>query len=198
MSDAPVRFLAFSPNGKHVVSGSEDGMIQLWHVDTRTEVKRFIGHIDWVYSVAFSGDGRHVLSASEDDTNRQWDTETGVELCKLVGHAHAVGSAVYSLDGKRIISGLADGTIRIWNSDVTQKDYVEEIEQELSSLPLVDGWIKSSKADLLLWVPPEYRNGIRNMCEVCIPADAPNRPVRLDWSKLVKGEEWTSVLRKDI
>ena len=80
---------------------------------------------------------------------------------------------------------------------IEQDSYVEEIVQELSSLPLIDGWIKSAADDLLLWIPPVNRNGIRDMCEVCIPANAPNGPVRLDWSKLVKGEEWTSVLRTE-
>ena len=138
-----------------------------------------------------------LLSASGDNTVRQWNAETGAELRKLVGHSHAVVSATYSLDRGRIFSGSQDGTIRIWNSDPTKRNYVEEIEQELSSLPLVDGWIKSATGELLLWVPPEYRNGIRDMCEVCFPADAPNGPVRLDWSKLAKGEEWTCVLRSD-
>ena len=59
-----------------------------------------------------------------------------------------------------------------------------------------DGWIKSAKGELLLWIPAEYRNAIRDMCEMCIPVDALNRPVKLDWSKLVKGEEWTNILRK--
>ena len=74
---------------------------------------------------------------------------------------------------------------------------MEEIEQELSSLPLVDGWIKSVNGDLLLWVPPEYRNSIRDMSEVCTPTDAPNAPVRPDWSRLVGGKEWTRVLRTE-
>ena len=180
-----------------VASGSEDHMIQLWDVDTRTESRRFTGHTNYVLSVAFSADGSHLLSASGDYTIRQWDTETGAELRKLTGHTHAVASVTYSLDGKRIISGSTDGTIRIWNADVDENRYSPEIGQDLLSLPLTDGWIKSANGDLLLWVPAEYRNSIRDICEVCVPADATNRPVRLDWSKLVKGVEWTRVLRTE-
>ena len=48
-----------------------------------------------------------------------------------------------------------------------------------------------------VWVPPEYHSGIRDECEMCIPSDAPNAPVRLDWSKLMKGEEWRRVPRTE-
>ena len=162
----------------------------------RMETKRLEGHANVVLSVAFSRDGRRLLSSSADHTVRQWDTESGAELCKLSGHTNAVVCAVYSLDEQRIISASVDGTIRIWNSDTEQTTYIPEIDQRLSSLPLTDGWIESAKGELLQWIPPEYRNAIRDMCEVCIPADAPNRPVKLDWSKLVKGEEWTNIFRK--
>ena len=127
----------------------------------------------------------------------EWDTENGAELCNFSGHTNSVVCAVYSLDERRIISASDDGTIRIWNSDTGQTSYIPEIDQELSSLSLSDGWIKSAKGELLLWVPPEYRIAIRDMCEMCIPADAPNRPVKLDWSKLVRGMNRTNILMKD-
>ena len=113
-----------------------------------------------ILSVSFSRDGRRSLSSAGDRTVRQWDTETGAELCKLSGHTNSVRCAVYSLDEKRIISTSDDGTIRIWNSDTRQTTYIPEIDQEVSSLSLVGGWIKSAKGELLLWVPPEYRNGL--------------------------------------
>ena len=98
-------------------------------------------------SVSISAEGSHLLSVSGD--KRQWGTETGAELRKLVGHSHTVRSVIYLLDGERIISGSSDGTIYIWSSDISKKGHLEEIEQELSSLPLVDGWIKSVNGDLL-------------------------------------------------
>lgn len=196
-SDAPTRSLAFSPNGKHVVSGCTNGAIQLWDVESRMEVRRFEGHFDCVLSVAFSKDARHLLSASTHCTIRHWDVETGAEIRRLIGNTHSVLSVAYSFDGKRIISSSMDGTVRIWDTNTMQCGYVEEIDQKLSSLPLSDGWIESAKGELLLWAPPQYRHGIRDMSEVCIPADALNHPVRLDWSKLVKGEEWTSVVKED-
>lgn len=198
VSDAPVKALAFSPNGKLIASGNQNSMVQLWSIDTQMELKRFQGQFSsHVLTTAFSKDGRQLLCGSGGGTIRQWDIETGAELRRLASHTHAILSAVYSFDGRRILSGSVDGTVRIWSSDTTQSTYVREIGQELLSLLLDDGWIKSRTGDLLLWVPPEYRNGISDTCEVCIPSDAPNGPVRLDWSKLMSGTGWTNMFRRD-
>jgi len=63
--------IAISPNGKTIVSGSEDNMIRLWDALTGNPIEKpFIGHDDSVTSVAFSPDGTTILSGSEDETIR--------------------------------------------------------------------------------------------------------------------------------
>jgi WD40 repeat protein len=69
--DAWVTSLAFSPDGKYVVSGSKDNTARVWESSTGNEVARLI-HGDTVSSVAFSPDGRYVVSGSEDKTLRIW------------------------------------------------------------------------------------------------------------------------------
>lgn len=71
--------------------------------------------------------------------------------------------------------------------------YIKVADESLSSLELEEGWIKSKSGELLLWVASEYRNGLKDMCKRCIPADAPGHPVMLDWSKLVGGKKWMDV-----
>ena len=39
----PVRSVAFSPNGKHVVSGSNDGLIRIWDTKTGFQVNSLVG-----------------------------------------------------------------------------------------------------------------------------------------------------------
>jgi len=69
--------VAFSPDGKQVVSGSLDKTIQVWDAETGVIVSGpFEGHSEWVRSVAFSPDGKQVVSA--DKTIWLWDAETGV------------------------------------------------------------------------------------------------------------------------
>ena len=72
---------AFSPDGKHIMSGSEDGTIQLWDAETGDVLQPPLeGHGDGVMSVAFLPDGKHIVSGSEDKTIQLWDVETGKML----------------------------------------------------------------------------------------------------------------------
>ena len=76
--------VAFSPDGKRVVSGSFDKKIRIWDAETGKPVgEPFQGHTDEIRSVAFSPDGRRVASGSDDNTIRMWDAETRMPVGKL-------------------------------------------------------------------------------------------------------------------
>ena len=63
--------VAFSPNGKQIVSGSRDRTIRVWNVATGEQSGEALrGHDDWVRSVAFSPDGKQIVSGSGDRTIR--------------------------------------------------------------------------------------------------------------------------------
>lgn len=196
LSEGTIWNLSFSVDGKLFAASTSRGLFQVWNVATGEELTRCINaHSGVCCSVDFSQDGKHLLSTGSDGYIRIWGLETWDELRKLSGHRYSVTRAQYTNDGKRIISGSLDGTCRIWSlANVEKEGYVAEIDANLSSLPLIDGWIKSPKEDLLLWVPPDYRDGIRDMSEIRIPADNLEQPVKLRWSKLVKGNEWSTIL----
>ena len=79
-----IRAVAFSPDGKHVLSGSWDKTIKLWHVATGRLIRTFEGHSGSVYSVVFSPNGATVASASDDGTIRLWDAATGTLIATLI------------------------------------------------------------------------------------------------------------------
>jgi WD40 repeat protein len=112
-----VMSVAFSPDGKHVVSGSYDKTMRIWEMETGREVSRLEGNARGVTSVAFSSDGKHVVSGSYDETVRIWEMETGREVTKLEGHTDVVASVSFSPDGKHVVSGSYDCTVRIWETD---------------------------------------------------------------------------------
>ena len=68
-----VSSVAFSPDGKQVMSGSGDRTVRLWDAATGAALQTLEGHSDCVWAVAFSPDGKQLASASTDKTVRLWD-----------------------------------------------------------------------------------------------------------------------------
>jgi WD40 repeat protein len=101
-----VRSIALSPDGKKVVSGSSDGAVRLWDIDTCKVVTKWTGHTQEVKSFCWSRDGRRVLSGSFDGTARQWDVESEETILEPIKTEHRyVFAAVYSPDMTLIATG---------------------------------------------------------------------------------------------
>jgi len=68
--------VAFSPDGKQIVSGSDDKTVRLWDSASGKVLRELQGHTDWVSSVAFSRDGKQIVSGSDDKTVRVWNVHS--------------------------------------------------------------------------------------------------------------------------
>lgn len=78
--------VAFSPDGRLMVSGGHDpGIVILWDVASRKQVRQFEGQTGDIDSIVFSPDGRRVLGGSSDGAARLWDVATGKELRRFTG-----------------------------------------------------------------------------------------------------------------
>jgi WD40 repeat protein len=73
----PVWSVAFSPDGRRLVSGSTDQTIRVWDLATGQPVETLRGHAGTIRQVTFSPSGQRVASASSDGTVKVWDLESG-------------------------------------------------------------------------------------------------------------------------
>jgi hypothetical protein len=107
--------VAFSPDGRYALSGSNDKTLKLWEVATGNEVRSFAGPSDRVLSVVFSPDGRYALSGSDDKTLKLWEVATGQEVRSFAGHTNMIFSVAFSPDGRHALSGSWDNTLKLWD-----------------------------------------------------------------------------------
>ena len=85
----------FSPDGRRIVTASEDKTLMLWDTETGERFRTLIGHGEGVLSGAFSLDGRYVAGASTDGDVRVWNAATGETLSTFGGGGKAINRAVF-------------------------------------------------------------------------------------------------------
>jgi WD40 repeat protein len=110
-----VNAVTFSPDGRYVLSGNSDGVIEVWEASTGRELRIIYGHEGEIYSVSWSPDGRYFASGGKDKTVKVWDVTTGEEVFKLTGHTGYVKAVSFSPDSHYLLSGNTDKSIRIWD-----------------------------------------------------------------------------------
>ncbi|WP_165841048.1 WD40 domain-containing protein [Larkinella punicea] len=110
-----IHSLAYSPNGRYVLSGSVDRTLKLWEFGTGKLLRTFEGHLYSVNSAVFSRNGMYILSGSSDSTLKLWQVNTGKLVRTFEGHAGWVTSVAFSPNGKLVLSGSDDKTIKLWD-----------------------------------------------------------------------------------
>ena len=106
--------IAFSADGRRIVSSSADKTVRLWDNTTGKSI-HVLNHPGLVRRAVISRDGKHIVSGCDDKIVRLWDGLTGRLIRTFAGHTSVVHSVDISTDGERILSSDADGTIRIWD-----------------------------------------------------------------------------------
>lgn len=128
-----VSSIAFSNNGKLLVSGGQDSKLKLWEMPSCKLLKTIWAHKKSVNSICFHPDGRQVASGSSDKTIRIWDTASGDMLQKLETEA-AVRTVLYCPDGKTLVSASYDGELKIWNVSSWEPKKVSEVFRPVTAM----------------------------------------------------------------
>lgn len=112
--------LAFSADGKRLLSAGDDRTAALWDLDTGRQLCLLKGHQRPPHSVAFLRDGKTALTASPEKGDgglRVWDLDTGKELRRFPTGPSIVLRSALSADGRVAATADGAGTVRIWDPD---------------------------------------------------------------------------------
>ncbi len=112
--------LAWSPDGKYIVSAGADQTVQFSSgIDGTPRLPLFTDHrrqdhVNRVFAVAWSPDGASIASGDEDGNVYVWKVAGRKTFFRYTGHKGAVNAVAWSPDGKFIASGSADTTVQVW------------------------------------------------------------------------------------
>lgn len=120
---AAVNTAAFSPDGKWLVTGGDDGVIHLWDVyqlknsPSTVQPVALVGHQAKIVHLSFNAGGTVLLSSSWDHRVGVWNLQSPDTAARFLdGHQGPVNAALFSEDGSYIYSAGADGHIRYWRA----------------------------------------------------------------------------------
>jgi guanine nucleotide-binding protein subunit beta-2-like 1 protein len=113
-----VQDVAISSDGQFALSGSWDGTLRLWDLNSGQTTRRFIGHTKDVLSVAFSADNRQIVSGSRDKAINLWNTLGQLKFVLTDdGHKEWVSCVRFSPNPATplIVSAGWDKVVKVWN-----------------------------------------------------------------------------------
>jgi WD40 repeat protein len=139
-----VSHVAFLPDGKAVLTASQDGIVRLWDRQTGKEVRRFgkpqpanpaggavvvpggrVVAVGWSgpafggsFTVALAPDGKTLAIAGADSVLRLYEVDTGKELRTVKGPPMGLGALVFAPDGKMLAgrSMQQQETVYLWET----------------------------------------------------------------------------------
>ncbi|TGO02928.1 hypothetical protein PN36_16115 [Candidatus Thiomargarita nelsonii] len=114
--------IVFTPDGRSLVSASDDKLIRVWNLKTGRTERTLRGQIGEgqegkIYAMALSPDGRWLAAGgwTSGDEIRLYNFPTGKLVALLSGHTNVVYSLAFSPDSRYLVSGSFDNKAILWD-----------------------------------------------------------------------------------
>jgi WD40 repeat protein len=113
--DASALCMAWTADGKRLISGSTNGSIVTWNTSTWKQLAVFTAHMGAIFAISISPNERILASASWDKTARLWNIENGQPIGSPLHHPNIdmpleVFCISFSADGKLLATGCNEHT----------------------------------------------------------------------------------------
>jgi len=112
----PVSAVAFTPDGKSLLTASHDRGVALWSASWGERLAALAGHADWARAADVSPASGLLASAGDDGKIIVWHAEKHHALATLEGHAGPISRVAFCPDGRGLVSVGWDGTARLWDA----------------------------------------------------------------------------------
>jgi WD40 repeat protein len=124
-----VKTAEFSPDGRWIVTASDDGTARIWNASTGTPTNRVLRHLGRVHMASFSPDSQRITTASEESDWKRavhsglfqvWHATTGAKIGAVMHVEGYALSASFSADGNQIVTGhqvwRENGYAQLWDA----------------------------------------------------------------------------------
>jgi WD40 repeat protein len=110
--------LAFSPDGKTLVTGAFNGKVRLWDPRTGLARRTWVAQAGPVLSTVYSPDGTVLATSGGDGTAALWDADSGKQIgAPLIGRSQRWGMAAFDTTGHTLATAFQDGTVLLWDAE---------------------------------------------------------------------------------
>src|SRR5262249_650805 len=108
--------VAVTPDGRRLVTGSEDRTARVWDGESGREMVPPLKHTTRVSSVAVSADGQRIVTAGRQGSAcKLWDATSGREIPSFGPVSGPIECATLTPDGKHVVTGTEPGLIQLWD-----------------------------------------------------------------------------------
>jgi hypothetical protein len=108
-----INSISFSPDGKMLISASQDNTVRLWNASDGSPGLVITGKDGPMYDASLSLDGQTLAVAPESSTPQLWDARDGVLIRRLESENSSI-SLAFSPDARYVAAGSYDNTVRLW------------------------------------------------------------------------------------